>query len=239
MILRLFLLTVGLFHLCLAQTFDVATIRASTFQAADGEGNGRERIEISGDTLTMRNVTLRSCIGWAYSLQDFQISGALGVDRFDITAKAPSTSTAPAMRAMLGTLLRERFNLAFHRDSRELPSLALVVAKGGPKLKLSSEDAPGVLQPKKSAMMAQHATMAEFVGTLSGPLRTPVLDKTGLTERYDFTVDLSSYKPGEQPEMISIIMSALREQLGLNLESHKERVEILVIDHVDKNPSEN
>ncbi|MBZ5631497.1 MAG: TIGR03435 family protein [Acidobacteriia bacterium] len=92
-------------------------------------------------------------------------------------------------------------------------------------------------------MVAQHATMAEFIGTLAGPLRTPVIDKTGLTGRYDFTVDLSSYfadaKPGQQTDMTSIMMSALREQLGLNLESRKEPVEILVIDHAEKNPTGN
>jgi uncharacterized protein (TIGR03435 family) len=74
-------------------------------------------------------------------------------------------------------------------------------------------------------------------------LQTPVVDKTGLSGRYDFTVDLSSYladtKPGEQPDMTGIMVSALREQLGLNLESRKERVEILVIDHAEKEPDAN
>jgi uncharacterized protein (TIGR03435 family) len=92
-------------------------------------------------------------------------------------------------------------------------------------------------------MVAQHATMSEFIGTLAGPLRTPVIDKTGLTGRYDFTVDLSSYladaKPGQQPDMTGIMISALREQLGLNLDSRKESVEVLVIDHAEKSPSGN
>lgn len=243
MIARLFVLTAGLFRLCLAQTFDVASIRASQFQSVDGEGSRRESIEISPDGLTMRNVTLQSCISWAYTIQDFQIAGALDADRFDITAKAAAPTTVPTLRAMLGTLLAERFKLTFHWDTKELSSWVLVVAKGGPKLHSSQDDAPGVLRPDKSAMVAQHATMSEFVGTLSGPLRTPVIDKTGLTGRYDFTVDLSSYfapaKPGQQPDMTSIIVSALREQLGLNLESKKEPVQILVIDHAAKNPSAN
>jgi uncharacterized protein (TIGR03435 family) len=92
-------------------------------------------------------------------------------------------------------------------------------------------------------MVAQHATMAEFVKHLAGPLRTPVVDQTGLTGRYDFTVNLSSYfadtKPGEQPDITGIVMSALRDQLGLNLESRKQPVEILVIDHVEKTPTGN
>jgi uncharacterized protein (TIGR03435 family) len=243
MIARLFLITAGLVSFCLAQTFEVASIRASQFQSGDGEGSRRESIETSADRLTMRNVTLQSCVSWAYSVQDFQVAGPLGADRFDIVAKAPSPVSVPVMRTMLGTLLAERFKLTFHRDTKELSILVLVVAKGGPKFHRSQEDAPGLLLPDKGAMVAQHATMSEFIGTLAGPLRTPVVDQTGLTGRYDFTVDLSSYfadaKPGQQPDRTSIMMSALREQLGLNLESKKGPVEILVIDHIEKNPSGN
>jgi uncharacterized protein (TIGR03435 family) len=241
--LILLVFALGFLSLGLAQTFEVASIRASQFQSADGEGGQRESIEVSGDRLTMRNVTLRSCIGWAYNLQDFEITGDLGADRFDITAKAAAPSTVPMLRSMLGTLLADRFKLTFHRDSRQLSSLTLVVAKGGTKLHISQEDGPGVLRPSKGAMVARHATMSEFIGTLAGPLRTPVVDKTGLTGRYDFTVDLSSYfaetKAGERPDLTGIMMSALREQLGLNLESRREPVEVLVIDHIERNPTGN
>jgi uncharacterized protein (TIGR03435 family) len=186
----------------------------------------------------MRNVTVRSSIGWAYEVQDFQVVGDLNADRFDIAAKAAAPSPAPMMREMLTKLLAERFNLKFHRERKQLVALNLVVAKGGSKLRVSSEDGPGILTPTKAAMVAQHATMFEFAAKLSGPLRTPVVDKTGLTGRYDFTVDLVSYfgnvKPGEQPDIAGIVMSALREQVGLGLESRKEPVEILVIDHVEK-----
>lgn len=243
MVAKLFLLTVGFLPLALAQTFEVASIRASQFQSADGEGGQAESINVSGDRLTMRNVTLRSCVSWAYNLQDFQVAGDLGVDRFDITAKAAAPSTIAMMREMMGTLLADRFKLNFRRDTKQLASLTLVVATGGPKLRISQQDGPGILRPSRSAMVAQHATMAEFVKTLSGPLRTPVVDQTGLTGRYDFTVDLSSYfadtKPGEEPDITAAVMSALRDQLGLNLESRKEPVEILVIDHVEKNPTGN
>ncbi len=239
----LLILAVGFLQLGLAQTFEVASIRASQFQSADGEGSQRESIEVSGDRLTMRNVTLRSCVGWAYNLQDFQITGDLGTDRFDITAKAAAPSTVSVLRSMLGTLLADRFKLTFHRETKQLASLTLVVAKGGPKLHVSQEDGPGILRPNKGAMVAQHATVSEFISTLAGPLRTPVVDKTGLVGRCDFTVDLSSYfaetKAGEQPDLTGIMMSALREQLGLNLESRREPVEILVVDHIERNPTGN
>lgn len=239
----LLVLALGFLHLGFAQTFEVASIRASQFQSADGEGGRSESIDASGDRLTMHNVTLRSCIGWAYDIPDIEIAGDLGTERFDIIAKAPAPSTVPVLRSMLGTLLADRFKLTFHRETKQLSSLTLVVAKGGPKLHVSQENGPGILRPGIGAMVAQHATMSEFIATLVGPLRTPVLDKTGLTGRYDFTVDLSSYfaqtKVGEQPDLTAIMMSALREQVGLNLESRREPVEVLVVDHIERNPTGN
>src|ERR1700730_3443745 len=107
MIARICLLMAGFFSFCVAQTFDVASIHASQFQSSDGEGGRRESVEISGDRLTMRNVTLRSCISWAYGIQDFQIIGAPDTGRFDITAKAAAPATVPALRRMLGALLAE------------------------------------------------------------------------------------------------------------------------------------
>jgi uncharacterized protein (TIGR03435 family) len=93
--------------------FEVASIRASQFQSIDGEASLRESIDISPDGVTMLNVTLQSCIGWAYSVQDFQITGVLGSNRFDIAAKAAAPATGPTLRAMLRTLLAERSNLRF------------------------------------------------------------------------------------------------------------------------------
>ena len=141
---------------------------------------------------------------------------------------------------MLEALLTERFRLALHRDKRSLSCLALAEGRGAPKLHRADDDSPGVLRPARGTMAAQHATMSEFAASLSGPLRTQVIDKTGLAGRYDFTVDLSSYlsdaKPGIQTDMTDIIRSTLREQLGLNLEPRKEPVEFLVIDHAEKSP---
>ena len=243
MIARLILLSLSVFVSCAGQTFDVASVRLSQFQSADGEGNGLESIQVSPDGLAMRGVTLRACISWAYNVQDSQISGTLGTDRFDITAKAVTAVPSADLRLMLRALLADRFQLQLHRDDKEVTSLAIVVAKGGSKLRASQEDGPGALRPAGAAMVAQHATIAEFAGTLAGPLRMPVVDKTGLAGRYDFTVDLSSYlantKPGEPPDMTGIVSAAIRDQLGLSLELRKERAEILVIDHAEKRPSGN
>lgn len=238
---RLVLIAAACMGLCAAQSFDAASIRPSQFQSGDGESGGQERIQVRPNGLAMQAVTLHSCIAWAYDVQDFQVSGATPVDRFDISATTSSSVSVTTLRTMLASLLAERFKLALHRESRELSALALVVAKGGPKAALhaSPQNAPGILQPSRGVMAAQHATMAEFIVTLSGPLRTPVIDKTRLTGRYDFTIDINPYLTADQPDVRDAIASALRDQLGLNLESRKERVEILVIDHAEKTPVEN
>ena len=92
------LLTAGLLPVTVAQTYDVASIRASQFLGDDGDGKyyGRESIQISPDGLTMRNVSLQSCMSWAYDVQDFQISGARNADRFDIVAKTSAPDSPDA-----------------------------------------------------------------------------------------------------------------------------------------------
>ena len=91
------------------QSFEVASIRPSAFQTGDGEGSRREAIQTSPDGLTMRNVTLRDCISWAYNIQDFQVAGdASGaVERYDIAAKASGPVTAAELRKMLQDLLAD------------------------------------------------------------------------------------------------------------------------------------
>src|SRR5260370_41211908 len=87
----------------------------------------------------------------------------------------------------------------------------------------------------------QGVSMAQVADLLSRGLRAPVLDKTGLKGKFDFTVDLSSYvtKDMHEEDLPGIAFTALQEQLGLKLESKKSPVEMLVIDHVEKVPTEN
>jgi uncharacterized protein (TIGR03435 family) len=83
--------------------------------------------------------------------------------------------------------------------------------------------------------------MRELGDMLSGPLQTPVVDKTGLTGKYDFAIDFTNYLPEDKtvrPNVASVMMAALQGELGLKLEAEKTMVEVLVVDHVEK-PSEN
>ncbi len=150
---------------------------------------------------------------------------------------------------MLQTLLAERFQLKFHRETRELPAYLLVIAKGGPKLRRSGE-ADNVhysLRIRSNELTGHKVPMQQFVGALSGQLNRPLLDRTGLQGDFDFSLhytpddgsmpdDGSAVDPNA-PSSVSIF-TAIQEQLGLKMERTKGPVSVLVIDHIEK-PTEN
>src|SRR5207248_5078517 len=132
----------------------------------------REDIRSSPGTLTMRQVSLNSCIKWAYGLNGFQISGPawLGSDRFDIIVKAAGPAKEDQLRLMLQTLLVERFKLMFHRDKKEAQTYVLLVGKGGPKLRESKGDGASDMKPGRFGFAAQRTSMPELTEYLAIPL---------------------------------------------------------------------
>lgn len=235
------------------QTFEVASLKV-----VPPDSRGRTSIEPTPGNLAIRNASLGFVIGWAYTLGPERVSNPdviRAVDqRFEIIAKAAGPAKTDDMRLMLRALLAERFKLVTHFESKTVSAYALVEAKGGHKLKVSdAPDGQGVLpvnQPGKMALGGKSAKLEQLAMFLSGPLRTPVIDMTGLKERYDFDFDISTFfaqQPGtapgegeqEQRDPVSILQSALPKQLGLKLESRKMPVDMLVIDSVAKVPTLN
>jgi uncharacterized protein (TIGR03435 family) len=155
------------------------------------------------------------------------------------------------------SLLKDRFKLEFHRETKELPTYALVVGKGGSKLKKSEIEDGGSDRPGRGGMMrmgrgqinAQGIPMAGLANQLSQQLGRSVIDKTELTGDYDIKLEWTpdaneggAFRGAEaheeaRPEGPSLY-TALQEQLGLKLESSKGMVEILTVDKAEK-PSEN
>ena len=183
-------------------------------------------------------------------------------------------------RAMLLPLLVERFNLKYHHETREMTSYTLVVGKGGPKMKASEvqpppntkpADAatgakpgdPGAQQPQQRRMLrmmgpgrldAEGSDTQMLARVLSGQLGRTVIDKTGLTGSYDYTLQ---WTPDNAPPPMPggadggtphndnggdavgpSLLTAVQEQLGLKLESSKGMADVVVIDHIDL-PSQN
>ena len=195
----------------------------------------------------MRDVTAATCIKWAYGVQDSQIAGPdwLQSEHFDIVAKADSPVGDAQMKPMMQALLADRFKLSFHRQNKELSAYALTVAKGGAKVKESAPETVPFRENSAVGTIARAMTMKEWADFISGPMQTPVVDMTGLKGRYDFSLDFTAYLPGGEKVMNvafdnanGIMIVAMQGELGLKLESRKETVEVLVIDHIE-GPSAN
>ena len=141
---------------------------------------------------------------------------------------------------MLQTLLTERFQLVLHREQREISYVALTVGKNGPKLPAPTEASNAPSRPQiPGRIISNQMTMSKLTTLLSRFLRQTVLDQTRLTGSYDINLTwLPENAPPDAPPGPSIF-TAVQEQLGLKLESRKGPVEVLVIDHAEKNPLPN
>lgn len=164
---------------------------------------------------------------------------------YDLTAKVEGNAmlTKDQMKPMLRTLLEERFHLKVHSEHKIVPGYALVIAKGGPKLTIHTSTLPSAQFFSGFEFKFQNVS-AEYVAKLIGwGVKQPVVDKTGLTGMYD--VDLK-FAPEEGPlkddprfANLPSIFTAVQEQLGLKLVREKVPGDYIIIDHVDKIPTEN
>jgi uncharacterized protein (TIGR03435 family) len=232
------------------------------FEAASVKPNPgrRDRTRtIEPGRITYMDTTLGEFIAMAYGVKRYQISGPDWIvnngstDRYDVLATAGGPVPAEEVKRMLGPLLVERFHLAFHRETRELPVFALVVAKGGHKFKQPgdggaalppSPDGEGGLSFKNWSM----ESLADWLSVLPS-LGQPVVDRTGLAGSFSFYANLFTLEKGTPPDELKRAMvnsdasdtlrTTLPEQLGLKLESQKAPIKMLVIDHADKVPVEN
>ena len=151
-------------------SFDVASVKVSQLAARGGEGSTREDVQFTPTTLLMRNVTLRSCIRWAYDVRDFQVTapGWLASVRYDITAKASGSVSIERLRLMLRSLLAERFGLSLHREIKTFSAYALRMTNLSPQLQVSNSGAPSSMRPNGGALEFHNMSMTELAERLSG-----------------------------------------------------------------------
>jgi uncharacterized protein (TIGR03435 family) len=223
-------------------TFAVASIRPSS-QSVQFERDGKT--DLTPVALRMRDVTVQTCIKWAYGVQRAQVVGPDDLEQihYDIEAKTDEPAKPEAMKRMMQALLADRFKLKFHRERREMRRYAMVVLPTGAKnLKPSEPDGETYRRNSARGTVVRSTTMQEWADFLAGPLETPVVDKTGLAGRYDFSIDFTPYLPRDQVPMQQdpgyILNITLQGDLGLKLEPGRGPVEVMVIDRVEK-PSEN
>lgn len=223
--------------------FDVASIRLNT----SGAGGTNPGLAPGGRRFTAGNQLMVELIMFAYDVSPLQISGIPGAfsqERFDIEATCEQPMTTEQLPRMLQVLLAERFHLSIHREIKEQPVYLLIRGKGGPKFHESLDEGgkPGVRQ-KGYSFTFTDAAMSNLAGVLSQLTGgRKVLDRTGLGGNYDFTL---SYVPDSgdagrgalSPATDGFpdsVFTALREQLGLDLEAQKSQVEFIVVDRLDR-----
>jgi uncharacterized protein (TIGR03435 family) len=219
--------------------FEVASFKPS----APGQQGGQVSPRPGNKTYAGTNLPLRVYMSVAYQVRDSQIVGGpawMGTDTFDMEAQAEKPSTPEELHIMLQHLIEERFQMKFHRESREKAGFALVVDKGGPKMTPHDPADPTVqpLRPMgRGKIGGTNADMALLALNLSRFVDAPVVDKTGLTGRFDFTIQFPVPEEGTAPPGPpdpSTISSGLRESVGLRLEAAKTAAEYIIIDHIEK-----
>jgi uncharacterized protein (TIGR03435 family) len=240
--------------------FDVASVKVSQTGAAvrdgggrgmfGGRGGGRGNIQVSAASLSMRNVTLKNAVRWAYHVSEYQVSGPDWFDsaRYNIEARAPGPSTEEKLQLMLQGLLAERFKLTLHRHSKEFQVYVLSPGKSGAKLQESTSTGESSIETQgdRMSVVVQRTPVSQIVDMLTPLLGAPVLDMTGLIGKYDITVNIAEYMAemqssggGASLDLLSIIKAALEQKMGLKLESRKLPLDELVVDSAEKVPTEN
>lgn len=234
-----------------ASAFEVATVKRS---APDP---GIRRFTIQGHRFLTFRTSLADLIHFAYGLHPRQISNApswLESEKFD-TAGISEGEEQPSEKqwmAMVGKLLEDRFQLRFHRETRELPIYAIAVANGGLRLTPRKSDANGLPSlgfRGTGSLVARNASIGDLAWELqSMVLDRPVIDQTGVSGRFDFTLSWTpdefqlngrtAERPDASADAPPNLFTAVQQQLGLKIEAKRGPAEVLVIDHVAM-PSEN
>jgi len=238
------------------QTADgTAEFEVASVKPANPSATGRITMKEAPGTITMLNVTLRDCISQAYDVEDFEIFGPdwLGSDRYDIVARFTPGASKGRLLLMRQKLLADRFKLALHREKKVMPVYALVVAKGGLKIH-KAEEGENMTRIGRGHMVLRRVSLSLLAEILSSQMDHPVLDQTDVKGLFDITLDWvpddtqskMGIAGGDRPSrMLSnapdgpSIFDALQEKLGLKLQTKKEAVEILAVDHAERVPTEN
>ncbi len=239
--------------------FEVASVKPNT------SDDHRASMRMGGSELLLNNFSLKRLIMLAYDVKNFSISGPDWLDnvRFDVAAKPPAGMTREQLKPMLRALLEERFKLQVHRESKTMTGYALVVGKGGLKVKELEEsvgdnngNAGSQISVGRGQLTASRMTMKSLADWLQNPVDRPIADMTEIKGSFDIKLE---WTPEENPVMAAAhgaatgpnegaerkadagptIFTALQEQLGLRLQTQKVPVDTVIIDRVERTPTEN
>lgn len=205
-----------------------------------------------GGRFTARATTVVFLMEWAYGIQPWQHSNGpdwLASNRFDILAKADHDATENEMKQMTRALLADRFGLRVHLESKEMQAYVISVGKSAPKLFPPQEGethnmrftmTPGPDQKAGTFhIVATRFSLSQLADVFARRLDRVIVNRTGMNGEYDFTLDLTPDESRTSPIDQSLLLAALRQQIGLNVQSEKTAVDYYVIDRAEKTAAGN
>ena len=218
--------------------FEVATVKPTD------PGDRRQGFRTNGRQITIENESVTSLLMYAYGVHPKQIvdGPAWMEEKFDIhgIADLPGEPNRVQFSEMLQKLLEERFALRVRREKREMAAYTLTVAKGGSRLRASrNPDGPSDQDAKGSSrghtLLFTNVSMDDFALLLHYFVDLPVVNRTDLPGKYDFTIDWKpdssdAPNPGDFPDLFT----AFQEQLGLKLSRGKDKVDALVVEKLER-----
>ena len=217
-------------------SYEAAMVKLNT----SGE-NGQDDDSTTGQT-NMRNLPLQRLIAMAYEVKPAQVSGPKWLEdvRIDIVAKFPAGAKESEHPAMLRTLLEDRFHMAVHRETKDMPGYAMVLAKGGFKLKPVEAEGNDTDHHggRVQTLAAKGTSMASLADLVSRYLNTVVVDRTEVAGAYNFELKWSrdDLPAVDQPPTLPVV---LEDVLGVRLQAQKVPVEMVVVDRIDRAPTDN
>jgi uncharacterized protein (TIGR03435 family) len=229
--------------------FEVASIKPLPQTRPPGQvdtsfvGHSGQRFKIAGNVVTI-NGPLRALTSAAYDIKDYQVTGIPGWGDsviYAVTAKTPGEEipTQEQVRPMFQALLADRFQLKLHHDTKEIPVFHLTISKPSPAFKPAGPDETfsWKLTPDADKNVRSKATkesIGDFVQLVGASTDRPVIDKTGVTGFIDYEIVFSEEGAVSRDDVNVRILDAVKKQLGMKLEPAKDKVDVLVVDHVEK-----
>ena len=215
--------------------------------APPGEHVGMVQFTYPGGRFTARATTVEYLLEWAYDILPAQHSGGpawIGADRYDIVAKAEGSATDDEMKLMTRALLASRFQLKLRHESREVPVLILSVGRNPPKLIPPKDGETHSLrllpQMGPDGKVVTHRVVgtrfsfAQLNQAFARQLDRVLVNQTGLEGDFDFSIDLTPDEARPNPLDPSLLISAMRDQLGLTVKSTKAAVDFWDIESAEK-----
>jgi uncharacterized protein (TIGR03435 family) len=231
-----------------APAFEVASITPCKPDTPEppGEHAGMVQFTQPGGRFRASATTVKYLMEWAYTIQPSQHSGGpswMNSDRYDIVAKAEGNATDAQQKLMVQTLLADRFQLKFHREKKNLPVFIVSLGKTAPKLYPPKEGEVHSIRIVPSGpdekipsfhVVATRFSLTQLTDTFARQLGRVFVNETGLEGDFDFTLDLTPDEHQPNPLDPSLLIDAMRRQLGLSLKSQDAVVDYFVIDSAEK-----